>query len=39
MLQSDDNKGPIGIEICTKISKVDREKYIKEEKDAQLKYG
>jgi hypothetical protein len=38
-MESDDNKGAIGIIVCPKISKEQREKYIKIEDVAQKKYG
>jgi hypothetical protein len=39
VMESDDNKGAIGISICPKISKKERQKYIKIEEVAQRKYG
>jgi hypothetical protein len=39
VLESDDNKGDIGISICPKLSKEEREKYIKIEEVAQGMHG
>jgi hypothetical protein len=39
VMESDDNKGSIGIIVCPKISKEQREKYIKIEEAAQKMYG
>jgi hypothetical protein len=39
VMESDDNKGAIGISIFPKISKEERQKYIKIEEVAQRKYG
>jgi hypothetical protein len=39
VMETDDNKGAIGISICPKISKEGRQKYIKIEEVAQRKHG
>lgn len=39
VMESDDNKGSLGISICPRVSREEREKYIKIEQAAQRMHG